>query len=268
MQIACLMMQKDESDLLQPWIEYHASLFGFENLYIWDNGSTEDSISTILANYEKKGVHVVYVNNTPLDFRRKGVILGKRIKELDDTMEFDFFLPIDCDEFLVVEDNNQNVSCEKQDVLNEMKKYSAETRALRIGTSYYNLLGQKDCYWKTGYKKTFFRTGTFKQMDHGFHEGESRLATGQALTNFAYVHMHHKPHSLIVKHSMNKLSPYYDINDIELMRSMYPTNRLVKFMLDDQETYMKPFSKLPKKMISQFRTSLDAIGVKMPFDDV
>ena len=41
MKIACLMMQKNETELLEPWILYHGALFGHENLYIYDNGSDD-----------------------------------------------------------------------------------------------------------------------------------------------------------------------------------------------------------------------------------
>ena len=37
--VRCIMMQKDESFLLEPWLLYNGYLFGFENLTVYDNGS-------------------------------------------------------------------------------------------------------------------------------------------------------------------------------------------------------------------------------------
>jgi hypothetical protein len=37
MRIACVMMQKNEDELLRPWLAYHSYLFSPENLYVFDN---------------------------------------------------------------------------------------------------------------------------------------------------------------------------------------------------------------------------------------
>lgn len=36
---ACVMMQRNEVNALEPWTKYHAVLFGLENLYVIDHGS-------------------------------------------------------------------------------------------------------------------------------------------------------------------------------------------------------------------------------------
>jgi hypothetical protein len=50
-------MQKDDDDILEDWIRYHANLFGLENLYIVDNMSGEIS-KHILCQYAALGLHV------------------------------------------------------------------------------------------------------------------------------------------------------------------------------------------------------------------
>ena len=42
------MMQKNEDDLLEPWIKYHSNMFGAENLFIYDNGSTSPLVAEVL----------------------------------------------------------------------------------------------------------------------------------------------------------------------------------------------------------------------------
>jgi hypothetical protein len=264
MRIACFLMQKDEADLLDPWLVYHAHLFGAENLYVWDNGSTSTIVKDILRRWEDNLGCLNRELTTGMDFRKKGVILGQKIKDLDEHSPYDFYLPLDCDEFVVVEEEGR-VSCEKKLIYRELERYKAEKRALGVQTAYYNLPGRKDLYWKAGHQKTFFRAGTFKQMDHGFHEGESKLEPGKAKTNIAYMHLHHKSHAQIVEHSRNKVAPYFDVTDLELMKTLYNTNRLVRFMLDDEVTYMERFTKLPGTALPEFREALERIGIQLPF---
>ena len=33
MRVACVMMQRNEINALEPWLRYHSYLFGIENLY-------------------------------------------------------------------------------------------------------------------------------------------------------------------------------------------------------------------------------------------
>lgn len=266
MRVACLIMQKDEEDLLEPWLKYHGNLFGAENIFLWDNGSSSLKVERILDEWSSLLGAVIKDETSEIAFRRKGVILGQKIKDLDQDAPYDFYIPLDCDEFIAVEDGAGAVSCKKEDILNEIAKYRSETKALDVSKSYYNLLGRRDSYWKTGFQKTFFRAGTFKQMDHGYHHGESKLEAGREQTSLVYIHMHHKPHATIVAHSRNKISPYYDVNDAVLMQSLYATNRLVRFMLDDEATYMEKFLALPGTKLPQFRKALEDIGTYLPFD--
>ena len=66
--VACLMMQKDEALLLRPWLLYHGLLFGFENLYVYDNGSTSDAVLAILREFAAVGVHVDDAHTAPGGF--------------------------------------------------------------------------------------------------------------------------------------------------------------------------------------------------------
>ena len=51
------MMQKDESELLDYWLSYHGEIFGFENLYVFDNGSTDSNLQCVLEKYAGLGIN-------------------------------------------------------------------------------------------------------------------------------------------------------------------------------------------------------------------
>ena len=72
MNIAILMMQKNESELLDKWLRYHGYLVGFENLYVYDNGSESQEIISLLEKYQQFGVNVDFEHNQRADFEGKG----------------------------------------------------------------------------------------------------------------------------------------------------------------------------------------------------
>jgi hypothetical protein len=73
--VACTVMQKNEGTLLRPFLRYHAALFGAENIYVVDNGSTDLAVIGELAAAEREGVCIDRTHGTIEDylatFRRK-----------------------------------------------------------------------------------------------------------------------------------------------------------------------------------------------------
>ena len=69
------MMQKNEADLLRPWVAYHAYLFGAENLYIFDNGSDDPDVIQQLEYVEGQGVTVD--RSHPKEYERKNPGIGR-----------------------------------------------------------------------------------------------------------------------------------------------------------------------------------------------
>ncbi|MEL8650170.1 hypothetical protein J4W43_21295, partial [Escherichia coli] len=77
MKLACLMMQKNESRLLKSWLDYHAIIFGLENMYVYDNGSTEKECIDTLKMYERNGLNVEWKFSSREDFENKGYIFSE-----------------------------------------------------------------------------------------------------------------------------------------------------------------------------------------------
>ena len=50
-------MVKDEVDIIEYWIMYHGKLFGYENLFIVDNMSTDGTFEKINS-YKNRGIHI------------------------------------------------------------------------------------------------------------------------------------------------------------------------------------------------------------------
>ncbi len=88
-------MQKDEDDILNEWILYHANLFGLNNLYIIDNNSGLVS-KNILDYYHTQGLNVF----TRSDYAKKGDYICEMIAEVQN--QCDLVIPLDLDEFIGV----------------------------------------------------------------------------------------------------------------------------------------------------------------------
>ena len=67
-------MVKDENDIIIDWILYHGYIFGYNNIYIIDNFSTDGTYELILKfnnliniyrkdDYKKKGVYMTELIN-------------------------------------------------------------------------------------------------------------------------------------------------------------------------------------------------------------
>ena len=92
-------MVKNEDDIIKDWIEYHGNIFGFNNLYIVDNCSTDNTYE-ICKEYISKGIFLT----REFDYKKKGLLTTEYSKNL----KCDFFIPLDIDEFICFYDKKNN----------------------------------------------------------------------------------------------------------------------------------------------------------------
>lgn len=194
MRIACIMMQKNEASLLWPWIRYHAELFGAENLYIFDNGSSCDSVLGCLQKAVALGVHVDKRYWRQDDFNRKGEILTELIQSLDAEGRYDFYLPMDCDEFVACAIND-GLSLEKEDILATLASHQGSNCVLMISHKLHNNPCRPNVFsLNLSSKKCFFARNTCEWLDKGYHHGRARNGGTQVATDIVYVEFHYRPY--------------------------------------------------------------------------
>lgn len=95
-------MVKDEVDIVEDWLKYHGTLFGYNNLYIIDNMS-KDGTYEKLKEYEAKGIYLI---QKP-DYKLKGEYMDELINS-PHLGQYDIAYPIDMDEFIVYYDKSAN----------------------------------------------------------------------------------------------------------------------------------------------------------------
>ncbi len=257
------MMQRDEDVLLRPWVSYHAALFGMENLFVFDNGSKSEFAMKEVCDLASIGLNVDSRHTSPEDYDRKGEIIGAQIRSLKN--QYDFFIPLDCDEFFVLKTAASTISCDPALIRQALEPLRGAKSTLRISEGFYNILGYSGWYWCWPHGKTFFAE-SFQYLDHGYHSG--RTENGLSLpTDFAHMHYHHKPYPMMVNHAKNKLRPYVDVEDrIALSKYRGTAHHCVKPILEGADAYMSRFNNDHAVFLPAFPQRLRELGVAVPFD--
>eukprot|EP01031_Cornospumella_fuschlensis_P034336 gene34336-41564_t len=88
--VACML--KDEDDIVDYWIDYHASIFGADNILLLDNFSKSPVTKKILLKWQAKGVHVLYEQGPFFDKGTQWVAAARRFRP-----DSEVFIPLDLD---------------------------------------------------------------------------------------------------------------------------------------------------------------------------
>jgi hypothetical protein len=212
MRVACVMMQRNEEDCLEPWLRFHGYLFGYFNLFVIDHGSDDPAVLEILARYQRLGVHVFRLP-AEADFRRKGEFVSAALQQADRTGFYDILLPLDCDEFVVMRDADGRPRCERAALLAYFETLAGETAMLHVKENFLNTLGHPGVFFALSYQKVFFTRGGCGTVDEGSHTGTSPRSTEAKPTRLVYAHFHHKTYEKLQRNSREKLRHFLDVDD-------------------------------------------------------
>lgn len=263
-------MQKNEKDLIEPWIIYHANLFGLTNLYVYDNGSTEPNTLTLLKKYEKQGLNVDYSRSTKQDFESKGRIISSRIKELEKN-QYDFFFPLDCDEFIACIDKNGQISLTFDSIKSTLLPFKDDPRVLAIQRAYDNSPMHFDYYLpREDQRKCFFANGACAELDIGFHQGKAKTTIEQLKIPIIYFHFHHKPYIDFQESSREKLTgrvvDFTEETLLEHFKSKKPGFHLIPRLLMSKNEYNSQFSINHRIHYPNLNKTLRSLGATFPPD--
>jgi len=113
-----LVKVRDEPDLLEPWLLYHAALVGWENIIVFDNESGDLKTLNIYKKYENTPLTVVTITGNLF-----WLYSNWRSLKLYQMLELctDFFIHLDVDEYLVnYNKNTHTFDTNVLQVLNEV----------------------------------------------------------------------------------------------------------------------------------------------------
>lgn len=212
MSIKLFTMVKDEVDIIDYWIMYHGKLFGYENLFIVDNMSTDGTFEKINS-YKNRGIHIFREQ----DYKRKGEIMTNLIKSVG---SYDIAFPLDIDEFIVYYDETKNVidPCYSVEYLNNLIKTDLFKQNTVFKANYIislihenNGYGFKDAMIETKYgsysdykqqAKTFLNKNNWTgNLDHGNHYSVKDYIK----SDLCLIHYHHRNNDQIKKKTENNV---------------------------------------------------------------
>ncbi|GBQ20324.1 hypothetical protein AA0472_0105 [Acetobacter estunensis NRIC 0472] len=240
--VKCVMMQRDETLLLEPWFRHYGHLFGFENLVVLDNGSIEPDVLATLDRYARAGAQVVRGLGRTMDFEAKGQYVRQIIEHWDTEEDYDFALPVDCDEFLATYTAG-GLSCARGAIHATLDALIGEQRAMQIRFNPANVPGVAGGFLPMDFPKKFVARGTVGEVDLGYHAITSRVAEGFVETTLAYLHMHNKPFPMLVEHAARKLRDRVDVTDKKALKSFVGAGmHLIDYFFMTEEDYLARFA--------------------------
>lgn len=264
--VACFMMQKNEQTLLDLWLRYHAHIFGAENLFVLDNGSSLPDVKQRLRQAEAEGVTVLWEYNQKEHFETKGKLFRNLMWQLP-LDEFDFVMPMDCDEFVAHQALDGTISCDPEAVTGYLaEKHRGDPRVLVIRGSYFNVPGQPASYFFAGERKCFFAHGMVKALGMGFHQGTSRKSDIEVRTEIVHFHYRYKPFEMFDAHAREKLAARVNQFEADQIKGYKGKgSHLARFLAMGEESYARYFRRFDRMPISSLRAAMRKLGTDLPY---
>jgi hypothetical protein len=110
--VKILTMVKGEIDIVEDWVLYHGSIFGYNNLFIIDNYSLDGTFEKLVELKKKFNINILRLPN----YKKKGEYMTILLRNY---CKNNVVFPIDIDEFIVYYDKPSNsINCNKSIILN------------------------------------------------------------------------------------------------------------------------------------------------------
>lgn len=194
---------KNEYDLIEDFLRYHGTLFGYDNVVVIDNGSTHPHVLDVYQRYIPKGVTVV----TRTGYRRnqQGEHFTEIMGQYKQSAEFLIGLDTDC--FFTVRD-----SCDPEVIHTYLRSLPQDSDIFMmktylmsvVDTASPNYVNQKlvrptDCttffrerdgHANAAVYHAFYRAANFVSTSVGNHTGVSTTNRKHTCPDIAYVHYH------------------------------------------------------------------------------
>lgn len=204
------LMVKEESDILDHWINYHSIIFGNENILINDNNSENPKTVEILKNWQRKGVHVYY-NQGP--YGKKGEICLKNARLVSPNATVIF--PVDADEFLVAYKKKISYIDEKTKIesfvpvvnltmiYDELNSFLMNKEVSTLGLTFYptsmfqyandsieTVVYYRSMVYPDAACKKIFKLPKLLELNHGNHNGKMSSGDYQSSNALGLFHYH------------------------------------------------------------------------------
>ena len=262
MRVAAICMQKNESSLIETWVLHHANLFGAENVFVLDNQSDDLETCRVLKWAESCGVNVLY-DFENFEFK------GREVRSLINKhrAEYDWFVPLDADEFLGVF-RNGSFAMRRSVVLSEFEMMRRD-KIIRM-SKYVWCIPRSPLGYFTEARKVIIPQPVDVPLDIGFHlyswdEGSTGNTVADDLfqqSHLAYAHFHNKPYHKVIASAKLKLAarvPSFSAEDLNKYTGA--GRHLIQYFNKTEDEYNKSF---PSGTVNLTKAFFEA-GLVAPF---
>ncbi len=266
-EVAVVMMQRDEALLLDPWLRYHATVFGASNLTVLDNGSTNPGVLQRLEQAESEGVRVIRDYAKPQHAAARGPIITEVLRGLEPGA--DFLMPLDVGEFVAHQAPDGKVDCTPDPILNLLsKELRGTTDLLLIRGSYLNLPGMPGFHVFKNERRCFFARGAFGSIGQGYHDGRTPDGEKAKERRTALVHVHYRfPPFADLTEARRRLldapAKHYAAEGLRGFRGA--AAEAGSFETMDQAQYEAFFRRFDRMPLSSLRNALRRLGSELPY---
>jgi hypothetical protein len=241
-------------------------MFGFENLFLFDNGSSIPSVIDTLQEYQKKGINYDNTHNTVADYALKGEIITDCVLKMQSKELYDVVFLLDCDEFVVLKDG-PGATVDRFRILDYLERVFHGQGILRVSTQFFNIINRPGEFGITDYTKSvIILDGTFLKTDHGHHFCSTTAGSLYRPCEFAYVHYHYKPLLMLREHARAKLAPFVDVDDLAAVAAFTGWGNHLRPYLTMSDAEFQNWHKGDKFYVfTEFTNKLKQLGANIPF---
>lgn len=191
------LVTKNEKNLIEDFMNYYGKHFGYNNLYIIDDNSDDETVLNIYNIYCKKGVNIFY-EKCGYSGENQGMLFTKYMKQEKNNCKW--LIGLDNDEFIVIK-NGDSYHCDdlKENLLNILNNNTEDSFIINYCNVYCpdNIIysekpiKEQEMFVHHGsFPKVFYRSSTFLKTNNGNHNGITINNTKKHINNIYYLHYH------------------------------------------------------------------------------
>ena len=255
------MMQRDELELLPIFLKYYGQGFGYPNLHIFDNGSSA-SMARIFDEFRCLGVNFYQQYSTQNDFNEKSTIFNRFMKE--HRFQYDIFLPLDCDEFVGIIDDQGVYSCDFEKISDYFA--SLNSGGFWVGSRLRNQASKIDMFYEyQGARKLWFKDCNVEGLSLGAH----RVTKPQDIrdSRICYMELHNREFSAVRAAAVRKMTGRVaSFGEVDLLKYRGAGQHLVPYLLENgEERYNQNLQKQNWKHTTALQDAFTALDIDFPF---
>ena len=193
-----ILLTKNEVDLIEDFVTFYALLFGYENIVIVDNMSSDSKVLQYYEDILLKGVTVI---KEPRQFALATCFMTEHMRTIKDTCEFMF--PLETDEFLFLPRQNKIT---RESVHNFLKALPVNVSIIRYGHFWGSVVNPSDSTYENNYyskpprqmshfydqnwDKSIVRSSTFLKVQLWCHKMECTTGAQITCSDVGLLHFH------------------------------------------------------------------------------